>query len=283
VGGRRPGHLLAQRRRPRGPRGAGGEAPSPFHRPLSRNAAGLGEFGEAITALRGALEELPREAALHAQLGWYLFQDARLSKQERQREALESLDRALAINPSEAQAHYFRAVVYDQSGRHEDAQAGLKAALRARPDYKTAKDLLEKLERDHTTVAKHVKELGKKTDLKGPLRYVALAVGLAGSLVGGHSLATRWLLPAPPPPPPPVLEALPVAHAQAGPEGVMVVVTDAWRRLAPGQKDAALAHTAALARQHKVFVSVRSQVADIALIGKDGTVSRAVGEAEEDP
>ncbi len=98
-----------------------------------RYRAGLAAFAardaeKAIQELRAALELLPKHAEYHAALGFLLLND------KRQREASESFERALGLNPYEMLASYGLGIIDYRSKRWLDALRRFTVAHAAQPN-----------------------------------------------------------------------------------------------------------------------------------------------------
>jgi tetratricopeptide (TPR) repeat protein len=80
------------------------------------------------------------EAELYRMVGVEAYREAR------DRDAIAPLERALAIDPDHADAHYDLAVVLRRLGRFDEARRHLRAAVRARPDSTRARRALAALQ-----------------------------------------------------------------------------------------------------------------------------------------
>ena len=83
---------------------------------------------EALAALDRALEINPQDAQAHSNRGVVL------SALGRKAEALAAYDRALEINPQDAQAHSNRGNVLDDLGRKDEAEEAYRSAIRLAPE-----------------------------------------------------------------------------------------------------------------------------------------------------
>jgi predicted CXXCH cytochrome family protein len=95
---------------------------------------GRDRYGEAV--LRAALASSPRDAALHHALG------LALTRLKQPQGALDELRRATKLEPNQARYAYVYAVALYSDGRHEQAMAVLKEALR---NHSNDRDILQAL------------------------------------------------------------------------------------------------------------------------------------------
>lgn len=85
----------------------------------------------AIELLRGAIVLSPDDADAHATLAWALFQAE--PGPERIPEMLASADAALAINPNNDRAHFYRAMILRRAGREAEALVSFEKAATLNP------------------------------------------------------------------------------------------------------------------------------------------------------
>lgn len=104
--------------------------------------SGLQRYDEAELAYGWAVALAPEESAWHARLGLLL---AEAWGGRRNREASESLTRALALRPSWSELRYHLAVVNQLQGRFDDAVRELRAYLAAEPTGPLAEDARARL------------------------------------------------------------------------------------------------------------------------------------------
>ncbi len=113
----------------------------------AKGAESTGDWEKARAAMSRAIDSCPREPDFHALMGWYSFKCPRLSSTERDRLAKHHLDYALELNPSEPHAHYYYGLYYLAQGNLPRGRRSLDNALRTSPDFKLARDAIDKLEK----------------------------------------------------------------------------------------------------------------------------------------
>ncbi|MCY4252502.1 MAG: tetratricopeptide repeat protein [Thaumarchaeota archaeon] len=92
-----------------------------------RALLGLGRVAEALAELERAVAAEPKNAEAHADLG------SALQRLGRHGEALESVDRAISIDPDDADLHARRGHILKSLGRSAESGAALERAARAGP------------------------------------------------------------------------------------------------------------------------------------------------------
>ncbi|MDD9843007.1 MAG: tetratricopeptide repeat protein [Thaumarchaeota archaeon] len=90
-----------------------------------RALLGLGRVAEALAELERAVAAEPKNAEAHADLG------SALQRLGRHGEALESVDRAISIDPDDADLHARRGHILKSLGRSAESGAALERAARA--------------------------------------------------------------------------------------------------------------------------------------------------------
>ena len=108
-----------------------------------RNLAGslfeAGRHAEAAQAYAVLLAEEPDDAALRASYGGVLGALGRYD------EALEQLDKAIELEPLNAEAYHNRGLIHERRGEREAAVAEYRSALRYQPDYPPPRAALRRL------------------------------------------------------------------------------------------------------------------------------------------
>jgi tetratricopeptide (TPR) repeat protein len=108
-----------------------------------RNLAGslfeAGRYDEAAKAYAALLAEDPEDGSLRASYGGVLGALGRYD------EALEQLDKAIELEPLNAEAYHNRGLVHERRGEREAAIAEYRTALRYRPDYPPSSAALRRL------------------------------------------------------------------------------------------------------------------------------------------
>jgi tetratricopeptide (TPR) repeat protein len=109
-----------------------------------RNLAALhfeaGRYAEAAEAYEALVAQSPADANLRASLAGALGALGRLD------ESLAQLDKALEIDPINAEAHHNRGVLYEKRGDREAAAKDYATALRYNPQYEPARQARGRLE-----------------------------------------------------------------------------------------------------------------------------------------
>jgi tetratricopeptide (TPR) repeat protein len=95
-------------------------------------AAAVGNYAAALTALDNAIAFDPSQAVAHNNRGNVLFELGRYE------EALASIDKAIALEPSQAIAHSNRGNTLNELGRHKEALIALDHALALGPENAVA-------------------------------------------------------------------------------------------------------------------------------------------------
>jgi tetratricopeptide (TPR) repeat protein len=108
-----------------------------------RNLAALhfekGEYAEAARIYEVLVGEEPDDASLHASLAGALGALGRLD------ESLAALDRAIALDPANPEAHHNRGVIHEKRGDPVAAARDYEIALRYAPDYEPSQRALVRL------------------------------------------------------------------------------------------------------------------------------------------
>jgi Tfp pilus assembly protein PilF len=107
----------------------------------------IGRGADAREALRRAVSLAPDEAPYLVALGRSCADD------ELYGEARTSLEKALRLDPSMAEAHAVLAVVCHKTGQRQAAMHHAREALSEQPDDETMAELLKLLEEDGSTPA----------------------------------------------------------------------------------------------------------------------------------
>ena len=98
-----------------------------------------GDYSEAAKAYEALLQERPDEAALRASYA------GALGALGRYEESLAQLERAIALEPTHAEAYHNRGAVYEAQGKAAEAAREYEIALRFRPDYDPARRALMRI------------------------------------------------------------------------------------------------------------------------------------------
>ncbi|MGD9811454.1 MAG: tetratricopeptide repeat protein [Sphingobium sp.] len=232
--------------------------------------AATGKYGDAVRSYRHATELAPKDAALWSALGEALVMADRTAAMPP--EAAAAFDKAVAIDPKDPRARYFKAVQSDLAGDHEDAIESWFALLKdSPPDAPWVKDLRHTIER-----------VGKEHDIPVAKRLAAIPVAENPHGRPPSSAATAAI-------PGPTLqqmksgEALPVDQKSAMVSGMVASLeaklkedprnVDRWlmlmrSRMTLGEKDkAAAALAAAIANNPKNEAYIRQQAAILSVPG----------------
>ncbi|MEC8025798.1 MAG: DnaJ domain-containing protein [Myxococcota bacterium] len=105
-----------------------------------------GAYGDAEKFFERALAAEPDNARYNLQMGWALFQNSERSNSERLSLAREHVDRALKGDEENAEAHYYMARLYKESGQMDKCREHLEASLKRRPNFIEVKRELRLLE-----------------------------------------------------------------------------------------------------------------------------------------
>jgi Tfp pilus assembly protein PilF len=112
-----------------------------------------GRVPEAIAQYREVLRTNPNDLQAHNNLGGIF-----LGIPGRTADAIAQYEAVLRINPDYAEAHFNLSIALLQaSGRWPEAMAHLKTALRLRPDLEPAQQLLDAIQKAHSSDKKHPK------------------------------------------------------------------------------------------------------------------------------
>ena len=103
------------------------------HRTLGRCYLAEGKPLAAFAHLQMAVQQFPRDAALHSDLGLALLEVARTSPAAAE-EALDALDMALRLEPNLLEARYNRARALEMLGRWDEARLAWQDYIRRDPD-----------------------------------------------------------------------------------------------------------------------------------------------------
>jgi len=108
-------------------------------RNLAGNLFESGRYEEAAASYEALVAENPDDGALRASYAGALGTLGRYD------EALEQLDRAVELEPLNAEAYHNRGLVHERKGQREAAIAQYRSALRYRPGYEPAARALHRL------------------------------------------------------------------------------------------------------------------------------------------
>jgi tetratricopeptide (TPR) repeat protein len=108
-------------------------------RNLAGNLFESGRYAEAAAAYEALVAENPDDGALRASYAGVLGSLGRYD------EALEHLDRAIELEPLNAEAYHNRGLVHERKGQREAAVAQYRSALSYRPGYEPAARALRRL------------------------------------------------------------------------------------------------------------------------------------------
>ena len=98
-----------------------------------------GHYAEAAQAYEELVKQRPDDGALRASLGGALGALGRFD------EALQQLNRAVELEPLNAEPYHNRGVIYERQGNREAAIKEYRAALRYNPQYAPSRQALERL------------------------------------------------------------------------------------------------------------------------------------------
>jgi tetratricopeptide (TPR) repeat protein len=183
---------IVERLRSLGYLGAGTSAETPSRRSPEndRTLAALhfkaGRLQEAAAAYGHLLAEEPDDAALHASLAGVL------GALGRDAEALKHVERALALQPLNAEALHNRGVLHERGGDRSAAERDYRSALVYEPSYEPSRKALERLtgvtdprapvteaERRASDLAEHASEAARRGDYATAERELAEAERIA--------------------------------------------------------------------------------------------------------
>ena len=116
---------------------------------LGRLALDLQDGRDAVDFFSVAVRQDPSNGQ-----AWHYLGIAHLALQENAL-ALAALTRAQSLIPSDAPNCFFLALAHAQSGNLVEARRNAEAALRLRPGFAPAKQLLQQLESDRSPIARH--------------------------------------------------------------------------------------------------------------------------------
>jgi tetratricopeptide (TPR) repeat protein len=109
----------------------------------ARNLAAVqfqsGHYAEAVKAYEELVKQNPDDGALRASLGGALGALGRLD------EALQQLNRAIELEPLNAESYHNLAVIYERQGQRPAAIKEYRTALRYNPQYEPSRRALERL------------------------------------------------------------------------------------------------------------------------------------------
>jgi tetratricopeptide (TPR) repeat protein len=112
-----------------------------------------GRLPEAIAQYEEVLRANPNDLQAHNNLGGIF-----LGIPGRTADAIAQYEAVLRINPDYAEAHFNLSIAFLQaSGRWPEAMAHLKTALRLRPDLEPAQQLLDAIQKAHSSDKNHLK------------------------------------------------------------------------------------------------------------------------------
>jgi tetratricopeptide (TPR) repeat protein len=114
-------------------------------RAAAKSLADIGDFGKARDAIGKAIERAPNDAELHALMSWYTYKNKALDVNERDRLCQHHLAVSFEIAPNNPHAHFAQGRIWDDQGNSARARVAFDAALKARPDFRAAREALDKL------------------------------------------------------------------------------------------------------------------------------------------
>lgn len=146
---------------------------------------------EALEYIDRAIALVPDEPRLHAMRG-YLLDDFELY-----REALAAYERAIELDPTDANTHNNRGVLLDTLGREEEAAQAFARALELDPNlptavFHTAMNLV-KLDRDEEAVSLLERRFGKVDDAPQLCALIGKALWKMGKLAEARAKYERAL------------------------------------------------------------------------------------------
>lgn len=120
---------------------------------LGRLALDVQDGRDAVDFFSVAVRRDPSNGQANGQ-AWHYLGIAHLALQENAL-ALAALTRAQSLIPNDAPNCFFLALAQAQSGNLAEARRNAEAALRLRPGFAPAKELLQQLESDRSPIARH--------------------------------------------------------------------------------------------------------------------------------
>jgi tetratricopeptide (TPR) repeat protein len=168
----------------------------------ARAAAGSGNWEAARAAMARAIEAAPNNAGYHAYMAWYTSQCNSIPDGERQRLAEHHLAVSFELDPNCAEGHYVQGRIWQGDGNTTRARMELDAALKVRPNYRSAVQALVGLQAPAKEAAPAANQ-GKAppssrsaaSRLRVPLVVAAVVVAAVGAVAfflsgdGGESAA----------------------------------------------------------------------------------------------
>jgi Flp pilus assembly protein TadD len=94
-----------------------------------------GSHDEALALLSELLSDEPERAELHALRGHTLLEKHRGSSDGLPREVMDSLKRAIELDPDQARALYARGLIYQRAGDGKKALAAFRRVLQVDPKH----------------------------------------------------------------------------------------------------------------------------------------------------
>ena len=141
--------------------------PDTWNRPLqmiSRLVDEVAEYGRAILGEfhkeRRPASKQARQAQRHVRKGYEYYKDNRL------KEALQELSRAIETHPQNHEAYFWRARTYIRLERYDDAIVDLKTVVYLKPSYSPAYDNLAWLFMQRNDYDESLSNLNKAIELK---------------------------------------------------------------------------------------------------------------------
>jgi tetratricopeptide (TPR) repeat protein len=110
----------------------------------ARDAAAIGDWPKARTAMARAIDACPNDSGFHALMGHYTLRTSALQPAERERLTLHHLNVALELDARNADAHCYLGELYQVQGNSMRARAAFEAACKAQPGHLRAREALER-------------------------------------------------------------------------------------------------------------------------------------------
>ncbi|MGH7789050.1 MAG: alkaline phosphatase family protein [Candidatus Binatia bacterium] len=145
-----------------------------------------GKFAQAAAAYERLLAEAPDDAALRA--SWA----GALGALGRYDESLAELERAIAQQPLNPEAHHNRGVIFEKQGKRDAAVAAYRSALRYNPQYTPSQEALVRLtgssgsaaprdaaEQEALVLAERASQAARRGDYAGAMQQLDAAEHLA--------------------------------------------------------------------------------------------------------